>query len=101
MTYRYQDLENLYDGKIPQAEIDLVEARVIYKRIIQAEAWINTCRQEVRRCCNTVRDVHAAPFRKRGLSTDQVFQWQARSIINLRDAWFRYRGAIRARKLLD
>jgi DNA polymerase IIIc chi subunit len=94
MTYRYEDLEAQFDGAIPRHLIDMADGMgANVRQREQARAQVRMFRAEARRAAKTLRMVHAAPFYKRGYTTEQVFDLQARSLINMREAWSHYRIA--------
>jgi DNA polymerase IIIc chi subunit len=94
MTYRYEDLESQFDGAIPRHLIDMADGMgANVKQREQARAQVRARRTEVRRAFKTLRMVHAAPFARRGYTLDQIHDWQARSLINAREAWSHYRIA--------
>jgi DNA polymerase IIIc chi subunit len=90
----FDELQQTFDGAIPRRMIDMADGMgANVKQREQARAQVRARRAEVRRAFKTLRMVHAAPFYKRGHTTDQVMDWQARSLINAREAWSHYRIA--------
>lgn len=90
----FDELQQTYDCRIPQHMLDMADGMgANLRQRNQLRALVRDCRRDARRAIKGHRDAVAGQFGLATLDADARYDWIARTLINARESWARYRLA--------